>query len=100
MQSSHTESSWSKRSSAPINSRTLAQIVRICWVRRRSYGNDIPRLALDLGVSVQSWMDYEQGEIMPGHVMRDFSDLTGISLAWLLEDEGMPFPDWAGTVPL
>ncbi len=47
-----------------------------------------PLLAKLVGVPVRTWLNYETGCKVPGHVLLKFIEVTNASPLWLLRGEG------------
>ena len=62
---------------------------RIAEVRRELFGDEgIPAIADALHLPHRTWMNYEQGVVMPATVLLRFLDLTMVEPHWLLTGRG------------
>ena len=62
---------------------------RVREIREDLYGeNGVEAVARALGLPPRTWLNYEQGIIMPALVMLQFLDLTAADPHWLLTGEG------------
>ncbi len=67
---------------------------RLSEIRRDLYGAcGAPVLAEALGLPTASWLNYEQGVIIPAHVLLVFLELTGANPSWLLSGKGDRYSD-------
>jgi len=74
--------------------RELAE--RLRQVRVERFGEDgIPHLAETFGVPVRTWQNYEAGVNIPGMVILQFVELTGVSPRWLRTGKGERYLDLA-----
>ena len=65
---------------------------RIVLLRREIYGDEgIPRLADELGIPAQTWVNYEAGVTIPDTILLDFLCVTDAAPRWLLRGEGQKF---------
>ena len=64
----------------------LAQ--RIKEMRAIRYGDDLATAAAACDVPELTWVNYESGVTIPGHVLLRFIEATGASPRWLLTGEG------------
>jgi hypothetical protein len=78
------------RSTSPRDPRAARQALarRVRQVRAELYGDEIERLAEELGLPLQTWLNYEGGCVMPAIVLLEFIEVTGTSPLWLLTGEG------------
>jgi hypothetical protein len=78
------------RSASPRDPRAARQALarRVRQVRVERFGDDCGRLADELGLPLQTWLNYEGGVVMPATVLLEFMELTGTSPRWLLTGEG------------
>jgi hypothetical protein len=71
---------------------------RLREVREGLYGEGgAVALAAALGVPEQTWLNYEQGVMIPGDRLLEFIELSGVDPHWLLTGEGRPaasLPSW------
>lgn len=72
----------------PSNSNAvLARRVR--QVRQERYGTHGTRLlARALGIPTRTWISYESGCTIPGHILLGFIEATEADAFWLLTGEG------------
>jgi hypothetical protein len=62
---------------------------RVGEVRRDLYGtHGGPLLAEAMGLPFRTWMNYEAGCTIPGHVILQFIQITGVDHHWLLTGVG------------
>ena len=67
----------------------VAFIDRIVEVRRDLFGDEgIPAIADALQLPHRTWMNYEEGVVMPATVLLCFLDLTKVEPHWLLTGRG------------
>ncbi len=65
---------------------------RLREIRKVLYGEDgAPLMARALDLPAQTWLNYEQGVIMPADILLRFLDLTEAEPRWLLVGEGDRF---------
>lgn len=71
--------------------------LRLRLIRIESFGADgVAALGLALGLPVQTWINYEAGVAIPGHVLLRFMDETRVEPAWLLSGQGERYRPGAG----
>jgi hypothetical protein len=62
---------------------------RLREVRIAVYGeHGAPLLAADLGLPARTWAHYESGVTIPGLVVLNLIEITGVAPHWLLTGEG------------
>lgn len=62
---------------------------RVGEVRRDLFGvHGGPLLAEAMGLPFRTWLNYEAGCTIPGHVILRFIQITGVDHHWLLTGEG------------
>ena len=67
---------------------------RLREVREDFYGvHGAQFIADDLGVARETWMNYEQGVMIPGIVVLKLIDATGANPRWLLTGKGEKYLD-------
>jgi hypothetical protein len=64
--------------------RTRAMADRIRLVRQERFGNDVASLAAALGIPERTWLNYEDGVIMPADTMLGFLEICHAELSWML----------------
>ncbi len=65
---------------------------RIQEIRLILYGeHGVPTLAEELGLPSRTWQNYEAGVTMPGLVLLEFIEATGVCPRWLLTGDGPQF---------
>lgn len=65
---------------------------RLRSVREEAYGDDgVPELAQRLGLSGQTWVNYENGVTIPGEILLRFIEATNAEPLWLLRGDGPKF---------
>ncbi len=75
----------------PLNEKFVLS-ARLKEVRQDLYGeNGIESLAAALGVTADTWRNYELGVTMPARVLLEFLVLTDVDPNWLLTGEGERF---------
>ena len=58
-----------------------------------------PEMARRLNLPVRTWYNYESGVAIPGEVLLEIIDLTGVRPLWLLKGEGPRFEEGRGPTP-
>ena len=62
---------------------------RLSRARQSIYGDaGRPELARSIGVALPAWEGYEAGCPMPGEVLLQFMDVTGVRPEWLISGDG------------
>jgi hypothetical protein len=62
---------------------------RLALVRKEYFGeHGSPELARLLGMPLRTWLNYENGVIIPGDVLLRFIELTSVEPTWLLRGDG------------
>ncbi len=62
---------------------------RLRQVRLEKFGNDgTAALAEAMKIPARTWNNFEEGVAMPGLVILQFIDITGVDPHWLLTGEG------------
>lgn len=79
-----------------MTERTRGFADRLQRMRREFYGEDLARVAQEVGVPVRTWENYEAGVVMPAIVMLRFLDATQASPRALMDD---PPPSKANAAP-
>jgi len=76
--------------SPPDRAATRAAVAgRLRLIRLEQYGEDGgPVLADRLRLPVRTWSNYERGVTIPGEILLEFLELTGIDPLWLLHEIG------------
>jgi hypothetical protein len=75
---------------------TLKQALaaRVGEVRRDLYGvHGGPLLAEAMGLPFRTWLNYESGCTIPGHIILQFLQLTGVDHHWLLTGQGAKYAE-------
>jgi hypothetical protein len=65
--------------------RTLGIPARLRAIRTEHFGDDVETLARALGIPPATWLNYEQGVVMPAEIMLYFLTLTGTDSSWMLD---------------
>jgi hypothetical protein len=69
--------------------RKLGIARRIRQIREELYGeNGIEVIAKTLDVPVRTWLNFEQGVMMPADILLEFLVVAGLDPNWLLTGEG------------
>jgi hypothetical protein len=67
--------------------------IRVREVREDLYGEHGAQFLADaLGLPVQTWINYEQGVMIPAEFILRLIDATGVSPHWLLTGQGLKYP--------
>ena len=67
--------------------------IRVREVREDLYGEHGAQFLADaLGLPVQTWINYEQGVMIPAETILKLIDVTGVSPHWLLTGQGPKYP--------
>jgi hypothetical protein len=75
-----------------VGQETVAQ--RLREVRGDLFGQDgVPLLAEALHLPAGTWSRYEAGASIPARVLLRFTEISGVSLLWLLTGEGGRYQD-------
>jgi hypothetical protein len=61
---------------------------RIREVREERFGEDIDALADQLEIPVGTWMNYEDGVVIPAEILLGFIEITRVHPHWLLTGKG------------
>ncbi len=71
---------------------------RIRAIRQEHYGQDVAALAAALSIPERTWLNYEDGVVMPAEIMLGFLELCGADPGWVLNGKrrqaGWLSPDW------
>ena len=70
---------------------------RINEIRVLRYGDDLAAVSTECEVPERTWLNYESGVTIPGHILLRFIDATGTSPRWLLRGEGSKCSDDCAT---
>jgi hypothetical protein len=72
-----------------VVNRGLSISRRVREIRQDIFGeNGIEALARTLKIPVKTWMNYEQGVMMPAQILLQFLSVVGVDPTWLLTGEG------------
>ena len=62
---------------------------RLRTIRANRFGKSgVPVLAMLMNLPVMTWLNYESGCLIPGHILLNFIRFTKASPHWLLTGEG------------
>ena len=64
-----------------------ALALRVSAMRALRYGGDLAAAGSACGVREWTWLNFESGATIPGHVLLRFIEATGASPRWLLTGE-------------
>jgi Bacteriophage CI repressor helix-turn-helix domain len=80
-----------RRDGVRVRQADLADRVR--EVREDLYGEHGAQFLADaLGLPVRTWLNYEQGVMIPAEFILKLIDATGVSSHWLLTGQGPKYP--------
>jgi DNA-binding transcriptional regulator YiaG len=64
--------------------RAKSNAERIRAIRLERFGQDVAALATVLNIPERTWLNYEQGVVMPAHVMLGFLVICEVDPGWML----------------